>query len=103
MATTDNFYESKLEGKRGEALVAAALRAKGHEITDLSSDMEARYNDIDLLLSKNGNTTTLEIKNELKSEITGNVFLETFNIHNDGHNCHGWFQYSQADYVCFLQ
>ena len=99
----DDFYLSKSIGIRGEALVAAALRAKGHTVEDLTNNIEARANDIDFSLTKNGITITLEVKNDIKSEITGNVYLETFNINNFNHNCYGWFKYSTADYVCFVQ
>jgi hypothetical protein len=99
----NNFYNDLAVGKRGEKLVAAALAARGHKITDLSDDREARRNDIDLLLDNGKQQTTLEIKNDVRSETTGNLYIETYNIHNQSHSLQGWFFYCRAAYICFLQ
>lgn len=100
----DDFYLDLQRGKRGEKLVSAALAARGHIITDLSDDPEARKNDIDLLLvNKQQQTTTLEIKNDQRSESTGNLFIETYNSNNKSHSFKGWFFYCAAEYLCFLQ
>lgn len=99
-----SFYNDLEVGKRGEKMVAAALAARGHIITDLSDDIEARKKDIDLrLLNKQQQTTTLEIKNDVASERTGNVFIETYNSYNRSHSNKGWFFYCAAEYICFLQ
>ena len=99
-----DFYTDLEIGKRGERMVAAALEARGHKITDLSDNLEARRKDIDLLLlNKQQQTTTLEIKNDLASERTGNFFIETYNSRNKSHSLKGWFFYCEAVYICFLQ
>lgn len=99
----EDFYKDLAVGKRGEKIVAAALAARGHKITDLSDDLAARAKDIDLLLDNGKQQTTLEIKNDVASERTGNLFIETYNIHNQSHSYKGWFFYCQATYICFLQ
>ena len=100
----DGQFNTKLiDGKRGEYLVAAALSKKGHTITDLTNDLEARLNDIDFALSRNGQSTTLEVKNDMKSEKTGNVFVEYYNQNNITRNYDGWYYYTKAEYICFVQ
>lgn len=100
----DDFYNDLKRGKRGETMVAAALAARGHKVIDLSDDLEARKNDIDLLLvNKQQQTTTLEIKNDQRSENTGNLFIETYNSNNKSHSFKGWFFYCRAEFLCFLQ
>lgn len=99
----EDFYKDLAVGKRGEKIVAAALAARGHKITDLSNDLAARAKDIDLLLDNGKQQTTLEIKNDVASERTGNLFIETYNIHNQSHSNKGWFFYSEAAFLCFLQ
>ena len=99
-----DFYSDLEVGKRGEKMVAAALAARGHKVKDLSNDLEARRKDIDLLLlNKQQQTTTLEIKNDLASEHTGNVFIETYNEYNKSHSFKGWLFYCEAVYICFVQ
>jgi len=98
----DNFYNDLTIGKRGEALVKAALAAKGHTIEDLTNDTEARAKDIDFRLSKNGLSATLEVKNDIKSNYTNNVFIETYNRNNTSRGGEGWFCYCEADYLCFV-
>lgn len=100
----DDFYSDLERGKRGEKLVIAALAARGHKITDVSDDWDYRRKDIDLLLvNKEQQQTTLEVKNEIRSETTGNIFIETYNSNNKSHSNRGWFFYCESQYICFLQ
>lgn len=99
----EDFYKDLAVGKRGEKIVAAALTARGHKVIDLSDDLAARAKDIDLLLDNGNQQTTLEIKNDVASERTGNIFIETYNAYNKSHSYKGWFFYCQAIYLCFLQ
>lgn len=100
----DNFYKDLQTGKRGERLVKTALEARNHTVIDLSDDREAQRKDIDLLLvNPQQQRTTLEIKNDVRSESTGNVFIETYNIRNKSHSLQGWLFYCAAEFMCFLQ
>lgn len=90
-------------GKRAEKAVAAALAARGHNIQDVSDNSAYQRIDVDLLLSKDGRQTSLEIKNDLRSEQTGNVFIEIYNRNNESRNGNGWYCYCEADYVAFVQ
>lgn len=99
-----NFNETNAIGKRGERLVAAALAARGHQIEDLSGDWEYQQRDTDFrITNKKGVSITLEVKNDIKSNYTGNVFIETYNINNVKRGGQGWFAYCEADYLCFVQ
>jgi hypothetical protein len=99
----NDFYDDLARGKRGEKLVYDALTARGSIITDLRDDMEARWNDIDFLLEKDGKQTTLEVKTDYASERTGNFFIEYENRNNKKHNYFGWYRYCKAEYLCFVQ
>ena len=98
-----SFYNDLERGKIGEQLVYNALTAKKHNITDLRNDIEARFNDIDFALEKNGLKTTLEIKTDHRSEDTGNFFIEYQNRNNKKHNYKGWYRYCKAEFICFVQ
>ena len=97
------FQDDLSIGKRGEKLVAAALLKRGHTITDVSDDAAYQRKDIDMMLCKNGLAVSLEVKNDIKSNTTGNVFIETYNQNNVSRNGDGWFCYCEADYLCFVQ
>lgn len=97
------FQNDLAVGKRGEKAVAAALEKRGHIITDVSDDVEYRLKDIDMMLCKNDVVVSLEVKNDIKSNTTGNVFIETYNQNNVSRNGQGWFCYCEADYLCFVQ
>jgi hypothetical protein len=92
------FYTDYNSGKAAEVAVFRALTEKGHNLTDVSGHKQYQQLDIDFLLTKNGNCASLEVKNDLRSEETNRVFLETkcgFTL--------GWFHTCYADYVAFCQ
>ena len=99
----ENFQDDLAVGKRGEKLVIDAMNKRGHTVIDVSDDEDYQKKDIDLVLSKNGITINLEVKNDIKSNYTGNVFVEIYNRNNISRNGLGWFAYSEADYICFVQ
>lgn len=98
-----DFYNDVYKGKCGERLVIAALQNNNHIVEDVSDDWNYRWVDIDLKVSKNGLTTTLEIKNDIASEITGNFFIEYYNSNNKEHHYKGWYKYTETEWICFLQ
>lgn len=99
----NTFQVQNTIGKQGEALVIDALLKRGCAVEDLSSRREYQEKDIDCRVSKSGLCITLEIKNDVRSNYTGNVFIETYNINNKRRNGAGWFSYCEADYLCFVQ
>lgn len=58
---------------------------------------------IDFVLSKDNTFTTLEVKNDVRSCETGNIFIETYNSNNISRNYLGWYYYCEADYLAFVQ
>lgn len=99
----DDFYASLAIGQRGEEMVFNALTKKGHNVLDVSDDTDYQWIDIDFQVSRNGRTTTLEVKNDLASERSGNVFVETWNQKNQRHNYQGWYYYCEAEFIAFVQ
>lgn len=100
----NTFNQTNKAGKRGERLVADALRKKGNTVDDVSNDIWFQTRDIDFIISRNGQTdTTLEVKNDIKSNYTGNVFAEDINYNNKSRNYKGWLHYCEANYICFVQ
>ena len=99
----NTFTQDLNRGRQGEIIVAKALAAKGHKIEDVSLSPSYQYRDIDFLLTKNGKTTSLEVKNDIRSNDTGNVFIEMFNQNNISRKYKGWFFYCEAQYLAFLQ
>lgn len=99
-----SFYNDYQIGRRGEGLVARAMTAKGHKIEDVSMNPTYQLKDIDMILTdKSGRSTTLEVKNDIKSNETGNVFVEESNYNNVSRNFKGWFYYCEAMYIAFVQ
>lgn len=97
------FYDDLAIGKRGEELMKAAFLMRGHQVEDLSEIREYQKKDIDMRLTKGGVSITLEVKNDLRSNSTGNVFIETYNRNNISREYEGWLCYCEADYLCFVQ
>ena len=84
----ENFTDDLAIGKRGEKLVKDALAKRGHTIDDVSDSRS--YADTDLNISKNGVSVRLEVKNDIVSNYTGNVFVETYNRNNVKRGGDGW-------------
>jgi len=55
-----------------------------------------------LRLTKDGVSITLEVKNDKRSNTTGNVFIEISNRNNISRNFVGWYGYCEADYLAFV-
>ena len=99
-----NFYNDLERGRTGEKRVEAALVARGHKVENVSAIPAYQIDDIDFILTdKSGRTTTLEVKNDQRSNQTGNIFVEETNYNNVRRNNRGWMYYSQAVYFAFVQ
>lgn len=85
-------------GRRGEMLVEHALAARYYWVEDKTNDYDYRQKDIDFIVDG----TTIEVKNDLKSNYTNNVFVELQNNNNTKRNLKGWITYCEADYLCFV-
>ena len=90
-------------GKRAEVMVSLVLEARGNKVEDVSNIYEYQRQDIDFIVANSIKSTTLEVKNDVKSVRTGNLFIETYNENNFSRNYQGWFYYCCADYLAFVQ
>ena len=99
----NDFNKDLNTGREGEQLFAAAVAARGHKVEDLSGIYDYQQKDIDFRLSKNGMSVLVEVKNDVKSNYTGNVFVEVSNNNNKRRNYEGWLCYCEADYIAFVQ
>lgn len=88
-------------GKQGEALFAQTMTERGYTVVDVSGNPEYWYKDIDFIITSptTGAVKTFEVKWDSRINQTGNLFLETYNIHSKG--CQGWFNFCQADYLAY--
>ena len=98
------FYDDLAIGKRGEQLIKNVLAARGHTVEDLTEIVAYQEKEIDFRLTdKSGVSIPLEVKNDIKSNYTGNVFVETYNRNNVKRGGDGWICYCDADYLCFVE
>lgn len=98
-----DFYTDLKTGKEGEQLFAQTMAARGHTVTDVSNDQNYRNKDIDFVLTNSTGSATVEVKNDVRSNSTGNVFIETFCAENEKRFGAGWYYYCEADYLAFVQ
>ena len=92
---------SKNKGKIGEQLFASTMAAKGYKVVDVSNNPDYWHKDIDFIItsSTTGITKTFEVKWDYWTGTTGNIFIETDNIHSKGGQ--GWFKFCQADVLAY--
>lgn len=82
------FNKSDAVGKAGEAIAAGVLERCGCIVSNVGSEKQRK----DLECSLNGNTFTVEVKNDLESLRTGNFFFELKSVAE-----------TTADFMCFIQ
>ena len=88
-------------GKQGEALFAERMAARGYKVEDVSGNPDYWYKDIDFIITSptTQQTKTFEVKWDSRINQTGNLYLETTNIHSrDGL---GWFKFCEADFLAY--
>lgn len=98
----NDFNKDLKDGLRGEKLFMDAMAARRHNVEDLRNIYEYRQKDIDFRISKNGVEVLVEVKNDIKSNYTNNVYIELTNNNNKSRNFEGWFCYCEADYIAFV-
>lgn len=97
---TNNFIIQKNKGVSAQEIVKEYLTNRGNTIIDVSEDKEYQPKDIDFLVEKGGNRTTLEIKGDMFSS-TGNFYFEIGADRQTGYKP-GWLSYCEAVYICFM-
>ena len=71
------------------------------ELIDVRNDIEYQQKDIDYIIkNKQGETATVEVKADTNFHATGNLFFEIGYDRETGYY-DGWFNYCQADYICY--
>lgn len=81
--------------RHGEELVINTLKARGHNVQDVSSNSEYWHKDIDAITELG----TIEIKTDNRISETGNLFIETFNECSKGGK--GWFRFCEAQFIFY--
>ena len=95
-----NLFTRQLKkGKVGEELAYNYLIARGWEVEDVSNNEEYFSLDIDFLITRNGISTSIDVKTEAAMARTGNMFIEDEIIYKDGREAKGWLHYSKAEYI----
>lgn len=90
-------------GRQGELLFKNIMEERGYEVQDVSGNPEYWDLDIDFVITSatSGETKTFEVKWDSRINTTGNLYLETANIHSKQWNREGWWQHCQADYLAY--
>jgi len=100
MANYSNFAEGLAAGKVGEDFVIKILTQCGYTIEDVSQNSDYFSKDIDLIANKDDTTFTIEVKADSLISTTGNIAIEIMT--NVAWNKKGWFYYTEADYIYFV-
>jgi hypothetical protein len=91
---TQKFKEDLKIGRKGEELVIDILTARGWALEDFQNNMDMQRKGIDFKVSKDEKEFTIEVKYDIKSEDTGNFFIET-----EQHKKPGFLHTTQADWL----
>ena len=90
-----NVFEKQVKWAKIAEYIYMATR---RDVISLADDEEYRSKDIDV---KDG-VKFVEIKCEPRAIKTRNFYIELRNASNKKHNGQGYFYYSEADYICFI-
>lgn len=93
-------FEELLEPiKSGEHEAKQLLRENGYRVKDVSNDSRYFKKDIDLLVSDEEDTYSIEVKWDNVIAKSGNLFIEFYCSHSA--DLKGWFSFCQADYLMY--
>ena len=98
--TMDNFNTLLAVGKKTEDLVCDYLTTRGNTVINHTEDLDWQAIDTDFEVSKNGKTTTLEVKTDSRINQTNNLFFEVGFDRATGYY-DGWFRKCEAEYILF--
>lgn len=96
----NGFDKMNKQGLAVQEIVKAHLESRGNKIVDVSQVKEYQKRDIDFIVSKDGKTTTLEVKKDKSLFRTGNIFIECGSYRGNYYSA-GWIKYCDADYICY--
>ena len=89
------------KGKQGEQLFSQIMQSRNYLVEDVSGNPQYWDKDIDFIITSpaSGLTKSFEVKWDSRIAQTGNLFLETDNIHS---KCgRGWFEFCEADVLAY--
>lgn len=94
-----SFNQKMEEGKIGENIFQNAFWG-----WDFIGDTpEGIANDIDFRSQYWGGQPTCEVKYDIMSDNTGNLYVESGSNNNPSREYKGWLHYCQAEYIAFIQ
>lgn len=96
----DGFQRLNKEGLEVQEIVKAHLESRGSKIVDVSQDRDYQKKDIDFLVYKGTEMTTLEVKKDKSLYSKGNIFIEC-GWQRGNYFTKGWLLYCEADYICY--
>lgn len=92
-----------MTGRQGELYFMQLMKNNGFKVKDVSWDSEYFYKGDALITNPNtGNTRVFEIKTDNVINRSGNLYLETYNIHSEKQGCKGWFEFCKCDYLAYM-
>jgi len=97
-----DFYEQLRKGQTGESLIAAYF-SKRYEVIFATLLQQRQGIDFTFIHRKTRKRSTIQVKTDEKSAITGNAFLETISVDNSG-GClekQGWIFTSTATWLFY--
>lgn len=94
----NSFEKMNQQGLKVQEIVKNHLETRGNILKDVSQDKDYQKKDIDFLVYKDGEMTTLEVKKDKSLYRTGNIFLECGAYRGDNYSA-GWLFYCEADYI----
>jgi hypothetical protein len=99
-----NLFETQLSrGKVGEEFFIETMKERGNLVEDLRDKKEYQKQDIDFRIQNpEGKFTLVEVKTDYRMNQTGNIFLERVIEYREGNEALGWFAYTRADYLAFV-
>ena len=96
----NGFQRMNEQGLEVQEIVKAHLESRGSKIVDVSQDRDYQKKDIDFLVYKGTDMTTLEVKKDKNLYRTGNIFVEC-GWQRGNYFTKGWLLYCEADYIAY--
>lgn len=97
----NSFQKMNAQGLEVQEIVKKHLEKRGNKVVDVSQVKEYQKIDIDFIISKGTEQTTLEVKKDKSLYKTGNIFIEC-GFQRGNYYSAGWIKYCKADYICFF-
>ena len=87
-------------GREGEQAIMNYFRRFGYLVEDKNNDSVYQGKDIDMIVSKNNQSFSVEVKTDTRARDTGNIIVERMMNRIQGSR-RGWFYFCEADILCY--